>query len=428
MTRGNPPRVRRVMPIRGAGGAPPRVGLALAGGGPLGAIYEIGALCALEEALPGLDLNALDGYVGVSAGGIIAAGLANGMTPRALCAAFIEGDGARDEIIRPGLFIRPAWGEYLRRLAALPGLVTQAGWRYFFDRGSLLSALERIGSALPTGLFSNAPIEAQLRRMFAVEGRSNDFRRLERRLIVVATDLDSGTAAPFGQPGWDHVPISEAVAASAALPGLFPPWPIGGRWYVDGALKKTLHARVLLDMGLDLVLCLNPLVPFDATYPGRHRVLGSAQQRIPNLVQGGLPLVLSQTFRTLIHSRLELGLKGYEASHPGTDIVLFEPDHHDPELFLANLFGYSQRRALAEHAYQHTRADLRSRRGMLRAMLARHGLTIDDAVLDDPQRHLLARRRSRRPAGTPAARTLARLDEVLSDLDRTLAALSVKSA
>jgi NTE family protein len=49
--------------------AKPRIGLALAGGGPLGAIYEIGALCALDESVPGLDLNALDGYVGVSAGG-----------------------------------------------------------------------------------------------------------------------------------------------------------------------------------------------------------------------------------------------------------------------------------------------------------------------------------------------------------------------
>jgi len=49
------------------------VGLALAGGGPLGAVYEVGALCALAEALPGLDLTELDGYVGVSAGGFIAA-------------------------------------------------------------------------------------------------------------------------------------------------------------------------------------------------------------------------------------------------------------------------------------------------------------------------------------------------------------------
>ena len=51
----------------------PRIGLALAGGGPLGAIYEIGALCALEEALPDIDFTRLQGYVGVSAGGFLAA-------------------------------------------------------------------------------------------------------------------------------------------------------------------------------------------------------------------------------------------------------------------------------------------------------------------------------------------------------------------
>ena len=49
------------------------IGLALAGGGPFGAVYEIGALIALEEALEGLDLNRLDCYVGVSAGSIAAA-------------------------------------------------------------------------------------------------------------------------------------------------------------------------------------------------------------------------------------------------------------------------------------------------------------------------------------------------------------------
>ncbi|MEE9478716.1 MAG: patatin-like phospholipase family protein, partial [Roseateles sp.] len=53
----------------------PKIGLALAGGGPLGAIYEVGALCALEEVVDGLDFTACDGYIGVSAGGFIAAGL-----------------------------------------------------------------------------------------------------------------------------------------------------------------------------------------------------------------------------------------------------------------------------------------------------------------------------------------------------------------
>lgn len=408
-------------PRPAARGRAPRIGLALAGGGPLGAIYEIGALCALQESLDGVDFNDLSGYVGVSAGGFIAAGLANGMTPRQLCSAFIENDSPSQDLIRPQLFIRPAWGEFARRGAALPGLFVQASLRFLFKRRALLSAFEMLGRALPTGLLSPAPLEAQMRRVLSAPGRSNDFRALKRKLVLVATDLDSGEAAPFGQPGWDRVPISQAAAASAALPGLFPPVAIGGRWYVDGALKKTLHASVLLDMGLDLLFCLNPLVPFDARHD-RHRVLGSGDPRIPQLVVGGLPVVLSQTFRSLIHSRLELGMKGYEGSHPGTDIELFEPDHRDPEMFLANTFGYAQRRALAEHAYQRTRADLRSRRSTLEPTLARHGIRLNGARLDDPQRTLVGRKPQLR---TRAARTLKRLDEVLNDLD---AALKERSA
>jgi predicted acylesterase/phospholipase RssA len=399
--------------------ATPRIGLALAGGGPLGAIYEIGALCALEEALPGLDFNTLAGYVGVSAGGCIAAGLANGITPRQLCAAFIENDGPREDIVSPRLFVQLAWIEYAKRLAALPGLAAMAGWQMLFKRRSWFEVAELLGRALPTGVFDNAPLEAQVRRMLTQPGRSNDFRRLQRPLVLVATDLDSGDAINFGAPPWQHVPISRAVAASAALPGLFPPVAIDGRWYVDGALKKTLHARVLLDMGLDLVICLNPLVPFDATRSKRHRVLGGALPRIPRLVDGGLPVVLSQTFRTLIHSRLELGFKGYESSHPEVDLVLFEPDQRDPAMFDANVFSYGPRRKLAEHAYQQTRADLRARASTLTPLLARHGLALDAAVLADDRRTLL---KKHRPAGTRAARALKRLDQVLDDLESRLPA------
>ncbi len=393
----------------------PTIGLALAGGGPLGAIHEIGALCALEESVQGLSFTQLDGYVGVSAGAMLAAGLANGLTPRELCRSFIENDGPRDDIIRPSLFIRPAWIEFARRLAAVPGLAAQAVLGYTLRQRSLLASLERLGRALPTGLFSNQALEARLQQVLGAPGRSNDFRRLQRKLVIVATDLDSGESAPFGRPGWDHVPISRAVVASAALPGLFPPVAINGRWYVDGALKKTLHARVLLDMQCDLVLCLNPLVPFDAR--PRHRVLGTG--RIPRMVDGGLPVVLSQTFRSLIHSRLELGMKGYEASHPETDILLFEPDRLDPEMFFANIFSYANRRALAEHAYQQTRADLRSRRSSLGPVLARHGLALNAAMLDDPKRVLIKRGKQ---GQTRAARTFKRLDEVLNDLERILAA------
>ena len=404
----------------------PRIGLALAGGGPLGAIYEIGALCALEESLEGIDFTRLDGYVGVSAGGFIAAGLANGMRPRELCAAFIgvgDGDapgGATSTVerdrrhVRAALRLHPAWAEYAQRLAALPALTAHAALHFALGRRSLLEAFERLGRALPTGLLCGDAMERELALLFQAPGRSNDFRQLKRRLVLVATDLDSGEAIAFGQAGLDDVPISLAVQASAALPGLYAPVTVKGRTCVDGALKKTLHATVLLDEGLDLLICLNPLVPFDATHPPRHKVLGSGEARIPRLVDGGLPVVLSQTFRSLIHSRLELGMMRYADAYPDTEIVLFEPEHRDAQMFLANSFSLSTRRLLAEHAYQRTRELLRSRRLHLRERFARHGVSVRDAVLDDASRHLMGKRR---PPGTRAARALKRLDEMLCDLE-----------
>ena len=200
-----------------------RIGLALAGGGPLGAIYEIGALCALDESLSGISFTNLHHYVGVSAGGFIAAGLANGMTPRELCAAFIETDVEPSEVFDPAWLMVPAYGEFLRRSIMLPGLLASSLWRITLGGKTLLNALEALGPALPTGVFSNDEIDLRLTRFFTKSGRTNDFRQLKTKLTLVATNLDSGDAAPFGQPGWDHVPISKAVQASSALPGLFPP-------------------------------------------------------------------------------------------------------------------------------------------------------------------------------------------------------------
>jgi NTE family protein len=393
--------------------ARPRIALALAGGGPLGAIYEIGALCALSESLQGLDFNDLDHYVGVSAGGFIAAGLANGLTPRQLCDAFIE-DLSTEENFDPSWLMKPAWPELGARLQRLPGLLGSALWAWGVQRKPMAQAIERLGAALPTGLLDNEAIHHKIEQLFAREGRTNDFRQLRARLTLVATELDTGEAAPFGRPGWDHVPISRAVQASAALPGLFPPVNIEGRHYVDGALKKTLHASVALEEGLDLLLCLNPLVPFHADPKARQR------QRIPSLVEGGLPTVMSQTFRSMIHSRLALGFKHYEQAYPDTDIMLLEPDQRDAEFFFANTFSYRQRRELAEHAYQQTRRMLRERSHTWAPALKRHGVSLDLQGLMDPRRHLLkAPRKARKKEATPQA--LERLHHTLDDLQHHLA-------
>lgn len=381
----------------------------------MGAIYEIGAMCALEESLVGLDLNALHHYVGVSAGGFIVAALANGMTPHALCDAFIENTPQSGEVFDPSWMLQPAYGEYFRRGAMLPLMAMSAAWQFTWGRKSLLRTMESFAPALPTGLFSNDNIDIALTKLFSRKGRTNDFRKLKSRLTLVATHLDSAEAAPFGSPGWDHVPISKAVQASAALPGLFPPVEIDGQHYVDGALKKTMHASVALDAGVDLMICLNPLVPFNAN---------TLTGKIPRIADGGLPAVLSQSLRSMIHSRMELGMKHYERAYPDTDIILIEPDHHDPELYLANTFSYAQRRHLAEHAYQQTRSMLRADDGAIASKLARHGITINQIAISDPGRRLV--RAPRTQQAGPTALAMQSLGSALDDLGTKLGAMPRK--
>ena len=384
-----------------------RIGIALAGGGPLGAVYEIGALAAIEESIEGLDLNDADTYVGISAGGIIAAGLANGITPHQMCRMFIESDhddqtGAR---LQPELFFTPAWGELGKRAAALPQLLAGSVFDYVRRGGKtgIAHSFERLKRALPIGLFSSSGIHEFLEKTFAERGRSNDFRELQRRLVIVATDLDSGASVEFGQPGLDHVPISLAVQASTAVPGLFPPVPIDGRHFVDGALKKTLHASIALKDDVDLLICLNPIVPY------------SGQQRsADSLAEHGLPAVLSQTLRTIIHSRLEIGMTNYARLYPNADVLLFEPSQSDAEMFFANLFSYNNRRRLCENAYQHTRQMLWQRRAELAPQLARHSLRLRLPLLQDDSLTLV----KNTARGGKDRFALGRLNDTLHDLER----------
>ncbi|HKI14311.1 MAG TPA: patatin-like phospholipase family protein [Roseiarcus sp.] len=355
-----------------------KLGIALAGGGPLGAIYEIGALVALEKALKGLTLTDLDVYVGVSSGAFLAAGLANGMAPSEMHAMFIL-DRSHHDPFEPEILLRPAFGEYAQRLMRMPELIQAATLAYFgaLPTGGLVDWFMRLTRGLPNGLFDNGAFAAYYARRFSEPGRTNDFRKLPHKLFIVATDLDSGKSVPFGAPGLDHVPISEAIKASAALPGLYPPARIGDRDYVDGALKKALHASVALREGAKLVICVNPLVPYDADRAA------SAGAKPVRLADRGLLTVLSQTFRALIHSRMRVGVGRYAKEFPDADVVLFEPAQDDEVIFFANMFSYADRRTLADHAYRHTLAELKRRTGELGPILARHGVEIDRSALQD---------------------------------------------
>jgi predicted acylesterase/phospholipase RssA len=173
-----------------------KVGIALAGGGPLGAIYEIGALVALEKALRGVALTDLDAYVGVSSGAFVASGLANGISPREMHAIFIL-DRSHHDPFEPDLLLRPAFGEFARRLMGMPELVQAATFAYLgtsFTRGFVESFM-RLTRGLPSGVFDNDAMAFYLARLFSQPGRTDDFRKLAHKLFIVATDLDSGKAA-----------------------------------------------------------------------------------------------------------------------------------------------------------------------------------------------------------------------------------------
>jgi predicted acylesterase/phospholipase RssA len=402
------PAKRRSVPSRH------RFGLALAGGGPLGAFYEVGTLHAIGESFERLDLTNLDMYVGVSSGAMIAAGLVNGYDTADMGLVFIH-NASREHPVRPGLFLRPALREYLKRVNAIPGLAVDILKQYLLDPGKdWAEVIDPLGRLLPTGLCDNRPFERFLAHMFTGPGRTNDFRELRRSLYIVATELNSGYSVRFGEPGQEHVPISRAIQASTALPGLYPPVEIDGHTYADGALMRTMNASLLLDEGADFVICVNPLVAFDASSAPRR--YGDGRKDL-DLTRGGLPVVLSQTFRAMIQSRMLVGMRTYKESYPHTDVLLFEPDRGDDELFFKNVFRYADRKRLAEHAYQRTRRDLARQADALEPVLARHGIRLRRDVLYDRSRTFSGavqeRARRMKPVTGALHRTLDRLESTL---------------
>jgi predicted acylesterase/phospholipase RssA len=390
-----------------------RFGLALAGGGPLGAFYEVGCLHAIGEALDGFPLTGLEMYVGVSSGAMIAAGLANGFDTADMGLVFIH-NASSEMKFSPALFLMPAFREYAQRLASAPGLLAEIARDYLRDPGKdWAEMIDPLGRLLPTGVCDNRPLERVMARLLSSQGRTNDFRQLVPRLYIVATELNTGHSVRFGEPGYDHVPISRAIQASTALPGLYPPVAIDGHVYADGALLRTMNASVLLDAGADFVICINPLVAFDAsTAP---RPAGGYPPAGHDLTHGGLPVVLSQTFRSLIQSRMQAGMKSYRQRYPHVDTLLFEPDRGDERLFFQNVFRYSDRRALAEHAYQRTRGDLLRQADRLQPLLQRHGIELRLDVLRDSRRTFLQAIQERKRRELPVTGALHR---VLDTLER----------
>ena len=186
----------------------PRVGVVLGGGGLKG-FAHIGALRALNEAgiRPRL-------YAGTSIGAMIAAAVASG-----------------------------------RSIADLEERAMRFRRRDLFRINHVGMIMERM---LSRSIYLEAPLRSLCDELVA-EGTFDD---LETSLLVTAVDLEQGTPVVFGRPGMRNVRVRDAVYASCALPGFFPPGAVGDYTCIDGGTTDNLPVGIA-SMGVDALIAVD---------------------------------------------------------------------------------------------------------------------------------------------------------------------------
>jgi predicted acylesterase/phospholipase RssA len=308
--------------------------------------------------------------VGISGGAFVTSLLASGVSPEEMYDEVTSRTRSPFGVAAAPLF-RLAPLEFVRRSLRAPSILVRALVTALGGEGrNLVDFVWALFELLPPGLLDTGGIQEYLKRFFAVRQKADRFDAMDHELYGVAVDLDSGEAVAFGEEGHRDVPVSKAVQASAALPGLYRPVRIGGRDYVDGGVKKTAHINLAIRHGADLVICINPLVPIRNDTP--HGPLHG------HLSNRGVTFVLDQVLRIMLEGRMAYGLERYAAEHPEVDILLLEPSRDDLRMFSFNLMKYSARRVVAEHGYTHTLATLTARKARITRMLRKHGLRLKD--------------------------------------------------
>jgi NTE family protein len=186
----------------------PRIGVVL-GGGALKGLAHVGALTALREAgiRPRL-------YAGTSIGAMIAAAAASGMSLEVLAER-------ASRFRRKDLFRINHFGMLMDRM-------------------------------MSRSIYLEAPLRALCEDMIA-EGTFDD---LATPLLVTAVDIDHGIPIVFGRPGLRDVSVRDAVYASCALPGFFPPGKVGDRVCVDGGTTDNLPVAIA-SMGVDALIAVD---------------------------------------------------------------------------------------------------------------------------------------------------------------------------
>lgn len=343
--------------VRRAGKAT-KVALCLPGGGLSGALYQVGALAALEDGVAGIDGQSFCIYLGQGSGATVAAAIAGGIPVERIYRALLDPADNFFPLERKHI-LRFDADEWQRTLStswvaarhALSRLTTRGDAA---DRSPTLlylwEQIDRLNDSLPAGLLTLDRYERFLAEFFLRRGVPNSFRVMPRKLRIAAHDIDSGARVMFGAEGFEDVPVSLACSASLALPLFFSPVRIGDRHYLDGGLGRVAQLDVAEEAGAELAIIVNPLVPVSTAsraVPTGHGVRDSVRDK-------GLLWVFNQAMRIGAHARLHQEVLR-EKERGGLSVLVLEPEPTDVLLFLHNPSSVGARRAILEYAYRTTR-------------------------------------------------------------------------
>lgn len=215
--------------------------LVLAGGGVAGIAWEIGVLLGLADADPGLGERVLgaDLVVGTSAGSAVGAQITSGVPIAELYDAQIRPETSEIEV---ELDAEKLFAEY--RAAVVGARDGQEARRRL---GAMALAADTVDPAV---------------RLAAIDARLRVKEWPGRRLLIVAIDAETGDDIVFTRDS--GVTLRDAVAASCAVPGVWPAVAIAGRRYVDGGMRSLTNADFAA--GADRVLIVRPTAD-DAPQP-----------------------------------------------------------------------------------------------------------------------------------------------------------------
>lgn len=224
----------------------------LGGGGVTGAAYHLGALLGLRMAT-GWNPNHAEVIVGTSSGAFIAAA--------------IRGDAMDLHTMADASLANQELAEWLH--SRLFRRVRPRGALRWVTKG-LVPGLTNPGVGLVLGAPAPYSTEALVEWLEASIGPLADGWP-ERATVIPAYDLKSRSRIPFGTEAAPEVPLKAAVAASSAVPLVYEPVEIDGRWYADGGMASGTSLDLVLGNPepLDLVIVIAPMAATTARPGGR---------------------------------------------------------------------------------------------------------------------------------------------------------------